>query len=374
MVFKRFFILSFFVLHLSACFSLLSFQCCSVPKVEDVKNLVPDFTPDVYITKQNDQDKALLAKMKDLFFEVEAGSPNPKANVYQRAVRDYGAQERMLLTQDNFKISTLYFKREHAPFNIICVTGYFHDETPVKEWAAPFAVLFPNVNILSFDWRGFGDSQGRKGKWTFNEFGPDAYRDVQAAIDFMRKENDKPIILVGFCFGAAMGLHATLKAQEEGNSVADALCLDSIFDDFYNMAENAFFAEGRWYRRCFMYPSVIKLFLDYHLQGDIFELKPIEMVQKVTIPCLFNHFTYDPSATILQGKKVFDQVKGFKVFIKSDVGRHVRIHSKVPCQYRDAFYDFLLKSGLLSKQDFISLKSNDLNFEICDTMRVEARA
>jgi pimeloyl-ACP methyl ester carboxylesterase len=348
------------------------FSCCFVPETEFIEIDVSDFKPDILITEQNSEDLVLLQKMRNLFFEKGECSLNVKNEVYRRAVRDYGGQECVLLTQDNLRISSLYFEREDAPINIIYITGYFHDGTPVKEWTAPFAVLFPNINILSFDWRGFGDSEGRNSKWTTHEFGPDAYRDIQAAVDFFKQKNEKKLILVGFCFGAAMALYATLKAQEEGNKFADALVLDSIFDTFQNMTSNAFLVEERWYRRCFMYPSVIKLFLDNHLQGDIFSLKPIEMVEKISIPCFLTHFTNDPFATISQGIKVFEKIKNNKMFLQSDLGKHVRVHAKVPSQYRDSFYSFLHEFGFLSDQDLTNLKSNDLNFENYGKMKAES--
>jgi pimeloyl-ACP methyl ester carboxylesterase len=367
-----------FVFLLVGVFTGFGFPYCSIQKDEIVLQDKSHFEPDVLITDWSAADQVLLKKMRSLFFEAGGGTLNPKDDVYRRAIRDYGARECMLLTEDNLRISSLFFERKHAPVNVIYITGYFHDETPPKEWVAPFAALFPNFNILSFDWRGFGSSEGRKGKWTSNEFGPDAYRDIQAAVHFLKGNKEhgkKPIILVGFCFGAAMALYATIKAQEEGNELADALVLDSVFDTFHNMVDNAFLAEDRWYRRPLMCPWLIKLFLDNHLRGDIFALKPIDMIEKISLPCLFSHFTYDPFATLEQGIKVFEKKKdGDKMFVQSDEGRHVRVHSKVPSQYRDAFYDFLRKSRLLNEQDFITLTSADLNFEICDKIEAEVRA
>lgn len=322
-------------------------------KSDYLKNFVPDF----FIKEQLDQDLQLLEKMKNLFFEAKPFTPNSKDAVYKCAVNDYGAREVMLLTQDNFRISSLYFKRPNAPINIIYVTGYFHDQTPLKEWGAPFAVLFPNFNILTFDWRGFGESDGRKGKWIANEFGTNAYNDIQAAIDFLRKESDKPIVLVGFCFGAAMILNATLKAKEHGKSIADALVLNSIFTYFENQFNRALLSEKRWYRRILIQLGIGRWLIDFILQGSLFELKPIQMIENIDIPCYFEHFTGDPFAIIEEGIEVFKNTKSFKMFLQSDIGRHVRIHSKAPYQYRNYFYNFLLKCGLLKEEEFLKISS-----------------
>ena len=369
---KRFSILILFFIQLNLSLFSSVFNICT-PTVQEPevskKDVLKDFKPDFYIKDQIPQDLILLEKMRDLFFEpdpvlandlVGGGKIkcNPKRNVYTKAIQQYGAQEVVLLTDDYFRLSSLYFKRQNAPLNIVYVTGYFNDQTPTKEWAAPFSIIYPNFNILAFDPRSFGDSEGKKSKLSC-DYGTNAYLDIQAAVDFFRKENDKPIILVGFCAGAAMALEATLQAQARGKNIADAIVFNSIFTKFENQLDRAILAEDRWFYRILLKSGYGAFYLNFTLNGSLFDLNPIEVIGQINIPCYFEHFTQDPFAILSEGVEVFKEVRSFKMFLQSDIGRHVRIHSKAPYQYRNAFYGFLEKSGLISSTQLLTLLQKD---------------
>ncbi len=327
------------------------YASCDAPDaVLSAQKDIAGFTPDIHITEQLPEDIELLQELKKLFFETDA-TANGQSDVYNRAVKEYGAQEVMLLTDDNQRISSLYFKRKNAPVNIIYVTGYFNDLTPTKEWCAPFAALYPEFNILSFDWRGFGSSPGTHGAisgiFHKNSFGKNAYPDIQAAIDFMRKENDKPVILVGFCFGAAMAMHATVEAQKSGKQTADALVLNCLFTKFRNQFDRAVAAEDRLPYRLLLSSGIGESLLEHIINGSLFDMSPINMIKDITMPLYFEHYAYDPFAIIQEGVELYQAATGPKMFTQSDIGRHVRIHGKVPFQYRQAFLTFLSRFGFL---------------------------
>ncbi len=320
------------------------------------------FTPTVHITEQTQEDKDLLGKVRNLFFE---STPSCKAKmkenklygnvpkdarriVCEKSIRTYGAQEITLLTEDSCKISALYFKRPHAQVNIIYVTGYFHDYTPPKEWCSPFAQIFPEHNILAFDWRGFGDSEGENKFMRKNVFGSNAYPDIQAAIDFIKKDNDKPIILHGFCFGAAMAMYATLQARRQGKASADALGISCTFNYFEYLFNRAFEEEDRWYYILLLRLGLGKRIINYMMNGSLFDINPMEMIEYIDLPCWFDHYTNDPFAYLDDGIKLYEKKRGSKFFLQSDLGKHVRIHSKVPFQYQQAYNGFLKNIGFIS--------------------------
>jgi pimeloyl-ACP methyl ester carboxylesterase len=389
MIIKRLniiFVLSLFLF----CFDLLG-MCNSIcdPASEivenDIKNewfkdYLKNFKPDYHITEQLPQDLLVLERMRPLFFEPQIAVLNGKKDVYTRAIKEYGAQEVMLLTKDNFRLSSLYFKRENAPLNIIYVTGYFHNDSPPKEWCAPFSQVFPNFNILSFDWRGFGGSDGLSdsilnGMIYGNDFGVNATPDIQAAIDFIKKENDKPIVLVGFCGGGAMAIKTTLEAQKTGKAIADALVLNCMFTKFENQFERAGDYAKRFYHRFLVKSGLGSWILDYMLNGSLFDLKPIDVIDQVKVPCYFEHFTSDPFAILEEGIELFEKAKTFKIFLQSDLGRHARIHSKAPYQYRESFYNFLEKSGLVKKDELEVISDKEIkgDLEILNKHKMETR-
>jgi len=306
------------------------------------------FVPDVYITEQTEQDKILRERVSKLFFEPENDREKERRKVYSKAVREYGAQEVMLQTDDDYRISTLYFKRPGAKLNIIYVPGFFHDETPPKEWCVPFAEIFPEHNIIAFDWRGFWDSEGESAFLEKGDFGTRAYPDIQAVIDFVKKENDYPIVLHGFCFGAAMAILATLESKKTGKPTVDAIGISSIFDTFENMFNRAAELEKRWFYWALLKSGIGKSILNYMTNGSLFDVEIINLIDQIDIPCWFDHWTLDPAAELERGISVFQaKTKGFKMFVQSDIGRHARIHAKAPYQYREAYNEFLSRAGLL---------------------------
>jgi len=308
----------------------------------------PLFKPDLLIKQQLPEDLALLGQIRKLFFEAD-GTANPKRDVYRSAVREHGGQEIVLLTHDDMRISALYFKRDGAPVNIIYVTGYFNDLTPTKEWSAPFALLFSEYNVLSFDWRGFGNSEGVHGMFCQNSFGKNAYPDIQAAVDFMHKENDKPVVLVGFCFGAAMAMHATVQATKEHKRTADALVLNCLFTKFQNQFNRAVDDEDRCLYKIILASGLGQEMLEFIANGSLFEVNPIDLIKEIKIPCYFEHYSDDPFSPLSEGVEVYNAAICPKIFMQSDQGRHARIHSKVPYQYRQGFIDFLHRFGFVPK-------------------------
>jgi len=308
------------------------------------------FKPDIHITRQTDEDKKLSHELENLIFEIS--NPEHDKNEALQKAYTLGAQKISLITEDNVKISALYFENEKAPLNIIYVTGYFHYVTPPKEWLNQFACLFTQVgsklkyNILAFDWRGVGESEGSNKLFQKNAFGSNAYKDVQAAIDFIKTKNNKPIMLHGFCYGAAMALHATIKAQEHGKPTADALGLSSVFVSFESMFDRSIMTYGKWFYKLFHTIGLTRFIMDWMMNGSLFDLKPIEMIKKINMPCWFDHFSSDKIASLDEAAAVYQHANHPKIFVQSDSGRHVRIHQYAPCQYRDAYENFLQKQIL----------------------------
>ena len=310
------------------------------------------------IKKVTPEDNQLKEKLKPLLFEPNPKNlpdsihqQNSKEKIQKELIKNYNATEHTLTSKDGYELSALFVKNENAPVNIIFLTGYFHQYTPTKEWCAPFLEILKlkkqKPNFLMFDWAGYGESPGENRFLRKNAFGSNAYKQVQAAIDFVRKDNDKPIILHGFCFGAAMAMHTTLKAQEENNIMPDALVLSSIFPDFNTILKQAVNHKNNWFYKQILSWGLGKGCLDYMMNGSMF-LKPIEMVQKIDIPCMFDHYMYDPFARMDEGLKVFNKGDLEKnMLLISEVGKHVRIHTTAPYQYQQAYNCFLQKCGFI---------------------------
>ena len=216
----------------------------------------------------------------------------------------------------------------------------------------PFLEIFPTYNIFAFDSRGFGQSSRKKGNKFLKkgDYGTNAYPDIQAAIDFVRSRSDKPVVLQGFCFGGAMAMYTAIKAKEHGRKGPDAIGVSCMFTKFENLFSRAFLVEDRWFYWVLMRLGLGTAILDKMMNGSLFELLPVNMVKKLDIPCWFDHPTQDKFAIMEEAVQVYNAAPRYKMFVQSELGAHVRMHAKVPYQYRLAYKEFLTKSGLITKE------------------------
>ncbi len=305
------------------------------------------------ISSKNKEDEKLRLKIQPLFFEANSKKKHEKQQKVQNVlIEKYGAKKIKLNTEDNYTISALYLKRNNAPLNIIFITGYFEDLTPTKEWCAPFAEIFPNFNLLMFDWRGFGESiqEGKNKIFRKSPFGSKAYKDILAAIKFIKNENTKPIILHGFCFGGAMALRTTIKAKQKNLPMPDGLSLSCIFNKFGKLAKRAHksISKKEWNVKRLFGTLLIKMGLGKFLinrstSGSLFKVNPEQMIGQIDIPIFFDHWVYDAFATLQNAFPIFTSAKNNKFILLSTEGKHVRIHTAVPHQYRQCYEQFWRK-------------------------------
>jgi hypothetical protein len=295
--------------------------------------------------------------MRPLFLNTRLKPSIAQKQVRDTAINEYEAREVNFFNDDQQKLSGLFFERKNAPVNIIYVTGFFYPNAPTKEWAAPLSQIFPNFNILLFDWRGQGESEGENGMFK-KDFGANAYPDIQAAINFVRKQNNKFIVLHGFCFGGAMSLKAVLEAKKTGQQLPDAICLSSPFTSFENIFSRAHKEISVLYRP--FIKLCIKLglgrrFLNLILNGSLFDVNPAEMICDTwDIPIWIDHATQDKLSITQEVEKLYTEWKdkfSYTTLFESELGEHVRVHSKVPAQYKNAYLAFLRNAGLLQEQE-----------------------
>jgi pimeloyl-ACP methyl ester carboxylesterase len=129
----------------------------------------------------------------------------------RRSLRKAGFRSITFKTSDDFSIAGFFLSRPHATCNIIICAGFFPGK---KEGMATFYALLPhNCNILLFDARGRGQSDGLL-LWKLWRYGMDEYKDILGAIDWVNNDNELPIVVGGTCSGVFHAAHAVIYLEK----------------------------------------------------------------------------------------------------------------------------------------------------------------
>jgi pimeloyl-ACP methyl ester carboxylesterase len=115
------------------------------------------------------------------------------------ALKKEGFKEIYFHTPDALKLNALFLSRANARYNVIVCAGWLPGR--MEGMATFFSLLPQDCNILLFDARGRGKSEGSLlGKvW---RYGVDEYKDIVGALDCLKQINNEPTFLCGICSGA----------------------------------------------------------------------------------------------------------------------------------------------------------------------------
>jgi len=153
------------------------------------------------------QSTSLLNIKDDPFFDTRIlGDPKKMAAI----LKEHGFQEGNLTTSDKLSINYLYLERPDATHNVVCAAGWSPGR---KEGMSTFyRLLSDKCNIMLFDARGHGTSEGSKLPFNWRtlsfEYGLNEYHDMIGVLQFLRDTTHKPTFIHGICAGAFNGAHA----------------------------------------------------------------------------------------------------------------------------------------------------------------------
>ncbi|MBU2530999.1 MAG: prolyl oligopeptidase family serine peptidase [Elusimicrobia bacterium] len=136
-------------------------------------------------------------------------------------------EEVKLLTQDNIALDAWFIKNPKSLKAIIICHGYPMDKGNVYHLTA---FLSKKYNLLYFDFRGMGKSEGFLTSGGYKET-----LDIEAGLDFLHKRGFKGIGIYGLSMGAATALMVKpgkLKAIVADSPYAD---LKSVLDDIFSI-------------------------------------------------------------------------------------------------------------------------------------------
>ncbi len=239
-------------------------------------------------------------------------------------------------TSDGLKLSGLLIKKTKAKANLLVCHGY----QSCKEFVSDFVDMFPDYNILLFDFRAHGQSQGK-----LRTLGCHEYKDVIAAIEFLRAStkinksmpNQLPLIILGFSMGGSIALRAL---QGEPN-ICDVLILDSAFSNLNDVIYNAFTLKSGGLPN-FPFVPVIKKMVNFLASCKVDDMQPIDALKNFKKPIFFIHSCIDevvaPNDSLLMYGHCINEKKKLWIGPKC---RHGGLRKNFYSQYKRKIFNFL---------------------------------
>ncbi|MFH1640583.1 MAG: alpha/beta fold hydrolase [Candidatus Omnitrophota bacterium] len=181
----------------------------------------------------------------------------------------------VLITNDNIKLSGWFIPQKNSNKAVIVCHGYPADKGNVLDMAE---FLSPYYNLLFFDFRAMGNSQGKftSGGWKERE-------DFLAAVSFMKKKGFEDIGAIGFSMGAAailMSDSPDIKAIVSDSSYSNLdSVLSLIFQDFGPL------------RKAFAWS--MKFLANLFLQMDVNKVVPLKYIPQIKAPVFLIHCNED---------------------------------------------------------------------------------
>ncbi|HEY97542.1 MAG TPA: alpha/beta hydrolase [Dehalococcoidia bacterium] len=190
-------------------------------------------------------------------------------------------------------------------------------------------------NVLMFDFRGHGESEGERISAGFHE-----RKDLWGAVDFARERGFEKIGVLGFSMGAATAL---MGAAEEPD--IDCVVADSSFADMEGIMEGEF-TERTKFPGFFITPVLYMVKIMYGV--DFTAVKPVESVPEIAPrPIMFIHGEKDDFVPLDHAYRLYQASQNPDNILWIVPGaEHVKGYITSPAEYINritAFFDKVLK-------------------------------
>jgi len=232
-------------------------------------------------------------------------------------------------TKDGLTLRGWFIPSDYSNATIIIGHGFPFDKNnilPVTKF------LNKHYNLLYYDFRYFGESDGKITTLTYKE-----QDDMLQSINYLKKRNISSIGILGFSLSAATSL---LINSEDVN----AIVADSSFSSMHEVMKKVFF----------IFPSITKypfiwltsVYARIFLGMKISELSPEEHVKSINTPILFIHGTKDSQIPVEHSKILHKNAPNSQLWIVQGAD-HGMSYSNNPEEYKKRVMEFFDKHLLL---------------------------
>ena len=193
-------------------------------------------------------------------------------------------------TEDGLTLSGWLVIQNKTKPTIIVGHGYPFDKANILS-LTPF--LYPHYNLFLFDFRSFGESEGKVSTVGYRET-----KDVKAAVKYLKSRKDikQSFGAIGFSLGAAAFIMANPKELK-------AIVADSSYANINKMIERSY-----WFFGPLKFPFVwlTQLYTKLFLGINTSEIQPMESIKEVKAPVLLIHGADDWQISPENSKLIYE--------------------------------------------------------------------
>jgi fermentation-respiration switch protein FrsA (DUF1100 family) len=255
---------------------------------------------------------------------------HPLHTVPKRTPASFGLafEDIRLRTADGLELAGWLVPHERARGNVIFCHGHGRNRGHVAGLLETLHDL--ELNVLAFDFRGHGDSEGHT-----STFGHAEVADLLAAAVYVRQRfPDQPLFLVGVSLGAAVSLQALPQLP-----TVQGVWVEGCF----SRLSHAIRSELAWAPACLRGP----LLGLYNALGWIDcgfwarRIKPIDSLSRVRVPIYFVHGQRDELVPFADGEALYAAYRGPKWHWWVENGTHYDVRQRHREEYLQRFRTFL---------------------------------
>ena len=232
-------------------------------------------------------------------------------------------------SSDGTKLAGWYFKARKGTHHGAILQFHGNAQNMTSHFASVFWLIDEGYDVFTFDYRGYGISEGKPSQEGVN-------RDAVAAIHYlMQRETPaaRDIVLYGQSLGGAVLLRAFDDVSPEERARVKALVVEGTFHNYHEIARNML--SRSWISFVFQPLAYVLVSNAYGPQDSIAHVAPT--------PMLVIHGDQDPVIPLSFGKKVFALAKEPKKFLLIPGGMHIDAMAVNKGQYRAQLLEFLDK-------------------------------
>lgn len=170
------------------------------------------------------------------------------------------------------------------------------------------------ANILMFDFRGHGDSDGHTVTFGYWE-----KLDILAAAQYLRRDRPEQCKQL-FALGISMGASSLTQAAADVDPPFDAVILDSCFASAVELTDNILGAFPPLFRPCLTVPGIPIASLHAGCRMD--EVRPIDRIASIRAPLLLIHAKNDMLIPAEHTERLFSHAVDPKLKWIADTGDH----------------------------------------------------